>query len=49
MERVIEQEKVIHLVLIEDQKASYLLLTWQNLDVLSAINGTLSPLLNSQM
>ena len=44
VERVLEQEKAIHLVLSEDRKASHLLFTWQDLDILSAINDTLSPL-----
>ena len=44
VERVIEQEKAIRLVLSADRKASHLLLTWQDLDVLNAINGALSPL-----
>lgn len=44
VQRVIEQEKAIRLVLSADRKASHLLLTWQDLDALNAINAALSPL-----
>lgn len=44
VERVIEQEKAIRVVLSADRKASHLVVTWQDLDVLTAINDALSPL-----
>lgn len=42
--RVLEQEKAIRTVLVADRKVSHLLLTWQDVDVLTAINDVLSPL-----
>ena len=44
VERVLEQEKAIRIVLSAERKASHLLPTWQDLDVLNAINDALSPL-----
>ncbi len=44
VERVLEQEKAIRVVLSADRKASHLVVTWQDLDVLTAINDALSPL-----
>ena len=44
VERVLEQEEAIRVVLSADRKASHLLLTWQDVDVLNAINDALSPL-----
>ena len=42
--RLLEQEKVIRIVLRSDQIPSHLLSTWQHLDVWSAITNGLSPL-----
>ena len=44
IERVLEQEQAIRVVISADRKASHLLLSWQDLDVLKAINDALSPL-----
>ena len=44
IERVLEQEQAIRVVISADRKASHLLLSWQDLDVLKAINNALSPL-----
>ena len=44
IERVLEQELAIRVVLSADRKASHLLLSWHDLDVLKAINDALSPL-----
>ena len=44
IERVLEQEQAIRVVLSADRKASHLLLSWQDLDVLKGINDALSPL-----
>lgn len=42
--RILEQENAIRLVLSSDRKASHLVLSWQDIDVLQAINDALSPL-----
>ena len=44
VDRILEQEKAIHIVLGSDRKTSHLTLTWQDLDVLTAINKALCPL-----
>uniref|UniRef100_A0A1X7TA28 Uncharacterized protein n=1 Tax=Amphimedon queenslandica TaxID=400682 RepID=A0A1X7TA28_AMPQE len=44
IERILEQEKAIRVVLGSDRKVSNLVLSWQDLDVLTAINAALSPL-----
>ena len=44
IERILEQEKAIGVVLGSDRKVSNLVLSWQDLDVLTAINAALSPL-----
>ena len=44
IEWVLEQEKAIRIVLGANRKASHLLPTWQDIDVLTAINGAVSPL-----
>ncbi len=44
IERVLEQEQAIRVVLTADRKASHHLLSWQDLDVIKAINAALSPL-----
>ena len=44
VERLLEQEKAIRVVLSADRKASHFLPTWQDIDVLTAINDALSPL-----
>ena len=44
VERILEQEQAIRLVLSSDRKASHLVFTWQDLDVLGAINDALAPL-----
>ena len=44
VERILEQESAIRVVLSSDRKASHLLLTWQDMEVLKAINSALSPL-----
>ena len=42
--RILEQKKAIRVVLLADRKVSHLVLTWQDLDVLTAINAALAPL-----
>ena len=42
--RVLEQQKAIAQVLSSDRKTRHLSLTWQDVDVLEAINKSLSPL-----
>ncbi|XP_058248423.1 E3 SUMO-protein ligase ZBED1-like isoform X2 [Hemibagrus wyckioides] len=44
IERVIEQEKAIAHVLSSDKKSRHLIPTWQDMDVLEAINKSLQPL-----
>ena len=44
VERILEQEAAIRVVLSSDRKASHLIPTWQDMEVLKAINDTLSPL-----
>ena len=44
IDRTREQEKAIRFVLGSDRKTSHLSLTWQDLDVLTAINTALSSL-----
>ena len=44
IERLLEQEEAIRVVLSADRKASHLIPTWQDIDVLEAINDALSPL-----
>ncbi len=44
VESVLEQEKAIRVVLSADRKASHLIFTWQDLDVLTAIQDALAPL-----
>ena len=44
VERIREQQEVIYFVLGNDQKASHLILNWQQKDVLESIDKTLSPL-----
>ncbi|CAM4735536.1 unnamed protein product [Leuciscus chuanchicus] len=43
-ERVLEQQKAVALVLSTDKNHRHLVQTWQDIDVLEAINKTLSPL-----
>ena len=42
--RILEQKKAIHLVLSVDCNTSNIVPTWQDLDVLQAINQAVSPL-----
>ena len=42
--QVLEQEKAIRKVLGRDRKFSHLVPTWQDLDILEAMNAALSPL-----
>ena len=44
IERLLEQEEAIRVVPSADRKASHLIPTWQDIDVLEAINDALSPL-----
>ncbi|XP_033975127.1 zinc finger BED domain-containing protein 1-like [Trematomus bernacchii] len=44
IDRVLEQQKAIAQVLSSDRKTRHLSLTWQDVDVLEAINKSLSPL-----
>ena len=44
VQRILEQEKAIRVVLSADRKASHLIPSWQDMDVLSAISEALSPL-----
>ncbi|XP_058254633.1 E3 SUMO-protein ligase ZBED1-like [Hemibagrus wyckioides] len=44
IERVIEQQKAIAHVLSSDKKSRHLIPTWQDTDVLEAINKSLQPL-----
>ena len=44
VERIREQQEAINFVLGNDQKASHLILNWQQKDVLESIDKTLSPL-----
>ena len=46
IDRLLEQEKAIRVVLSTDRKACHLVPTWQDVDVWSAINDALSPLLD---
>ena len=42
--RILEQKEAIHLVLSVDCNTSNIVPTWQDLDVLQAINQAISPL-----
>lgn len=44
IQRLVEQEKAIRVVLASDRKVSHLIPTWQDLDVWNSINDALSPL-----
>lgn len=44
IERLLEQEEAVRLVLSSDRKTSHLLLTWQDVEVLQSIDKALSPL-----
>ncbi|KAL0194366.1 hypothetical protein M9458_012662, partial [Cirrhinus mrigala] len=44
--RIIEQQKAIAHVLSSDKKSCHLIPTWQDMDVLEAINKSLHPLVN---
>lgn len=44
IERVLEQQKAVALVLSTDKNHKHLVPTWQDIDVLEAINKALSPL-----
>ncbi|XP_059922903.1 E3 SUMO-protein ligase ZBED1-like [Gadus macrocephalus] len=44
IERVLEQQKAIAQVLSNDRKLRHLTLSWQDVDVLEAVNKSLSPL-----
>ncbi|XP_039597059.1 E3 SUMO-protein ligase ZBED1-like [Polypterus senegalus] len=46
IERIIEQQKAIAHVLSSDKKSRHLIPTWQDMDVLEAINKSLHPLVN---
>ncbi len=43
VDRILEQEKAIRRVLSEDSKAAHLVLTWQNIDVLTSLHKALEP------
>lgn len=43
VERILEQEKAIRRVLSEDRKAAHLVLTWQDIDVLTSLHKALEP------
>lgn len=42
--RILEQKEAIRLVLNPDRSTSHLVPTWQDLDVLQAIDSAISPL-----
>lgn len=42
--RLLEQEEAVRLVLSSDRKISYLIPTWQDIEVLESISKALSPL-----
>ena len=44
VERILEQEPAIGLVLSKDCKTSHLVPTWQDIDVLRSIHAALNPL-----
>ena len=44
VKRILEQESAIRIVLSRDRKVSYLVPTWQDVDVLQSIDKALSPL-----
>ena len=44
IERILEQQKAIAQVLSNDRKLRHLILSWQDVDVLEAVNKSLSPL-----
>lgn len=44
IDRVLEQNKALTQVLSEDRKTRHLVPTWQDIEVLESINGTLKPL-----
>ena len=44
IERILEQEEGIRIVLGGDRKSSHLVPSWQDLDVLQSLNAALSPL-----
>lgn len=46
VERILEQESAIRVVLSADRKVSHLILTWQDIEVLLSIHKALSPLLS---
>ena len=43
VDRILEQEKAIQQVLSKDCKASHLVLTWQDVDVLTSMHKALEP------
>ena len=43
VDRILEQEKAIRRVLSEDCKAAHLVLTWQDIDVLTSLHKALEP------
>ena len=43
-ERILEQQKAVAQVLSNDRKLRHLTLSWQDVDVLEAVNKSLSPL-----
>ena len=46
VERILEQESAIRVVLSADRKVSHLIPTWQDIEVLQSIHKALSPLLS---
>ncbi len=42
--RILEQERAIRCVLLEDRKVSHLVLKWQDIDVLTSVRTALEPL-----
>ena len=43
VDRILEQEKAIRQVLSKDRKAAHLVLTWQDIDVLTSLHKALEP------
>ena len=49
VDRILEQESAIRVVFSSDRKVLHLIPTWQDIEVLKAINDALGPLAEFQM
>lgn len=44
MDRILEQQEAVGVVLASDRKVSHLILTWQDVDVMESVLAVLHPL-----